>query len=246
MHGFLIPSYSLLNAHDVIIIIPNKSTHIRTNSCWGSLQYPCSYQPSLLLIIIISTNSGIFFTVRPKIDSIPTTILLPVPWVSRYWRPRALSALASPWTSVVGSCSSHNENCCLKNMGTVKSNTTLYHFIFYDFMFGLDLSFKFQFQWISIKVYLQGIYIYILYSFQTHPFLLVKHQLKASTPIFEPSQNEHRSGPGRSRRPRNPMQQLSVGWNMKTNWIQVLGNRNQNTKKKNADSRMAIMTVKTE
>jgi hypothetical protein len=33
---------------------------------------------------------------------------------------------------------------------------------------------------------------------------------------------------------------------MKTNWIQVLGNRNQNNKEKKADSRMAIMTVKTE
>lgn len=101
--------------------------------------------------------------------------------------------------------SSTNENCCLKNMGTVKSNATLYHFIFYDFMFGLDMSFKFQFQWISIKVYLQGILV------SKHPFLLVKHQLKASTPTFEPSQNEHHSGPGRSRRPRNPMQQLSDG-----------------------------------
>lgn len=168
-----------------------------------------------------------------------------MPWVSRYWRPRALSALASPWTSVVGSCSSNHAALVPMKIVVWKTwgqlNQTPLYIISYFTISCLV--------WICLlNSNFNGLasrYTYKVYLFPNTPIFTSKTSTQG---IYPHSWTIPKRTPFRSWSEPEASEPHAaiVGWNMKTNWIQVLGNRNQNNKEKKADSRMAIMTVKTE
>ena len=148
-----------------------------------------------MLLIILLSNNGVFF-IRFSSQCLGFLGTDRSAWrwgpLGRLWR--GLAPATRRYCT--------NENCCLKNMGVIyisRTSQTSFYIMSYP---TISRSVRFVFQ-----IPLNGLasrYTYKVYMIPNTRISAVKHQLRAITSTFEASQNEHRSEPGLSGRPRNP------------------------------------------